>query len=190
MPPNCDLLRITISKYPLWCETHHAMPRAMGNIRGISISFTHRINEEIYQMISKHGELAMVGAETGCTGYIGEIEEVSTRWLEVFALIERAGGAKLPEIKSLDRSDRFKIKMNWLAFIFGPIYFLAMGMWRQVTSYLILMVLYFNTAEIVLVNVFGMSELPLPVLSYCLVWGLTANKSYYKRQVLGEKNWI
>jgi hypothetical protein len=141
-------------------------------------------------MISKHGELAMVGAGTCSTGYIGEIEEVSERWLEVFALIERAGGAKLPELKSLDRSDRFKIKMNWLAFVFGPVYFLAMGMWRQVVSYLTLMVLYYHTAEILMLNVLGIAEVPFPFISYCLVWGMLANRSYYKRQVLGKKIWI
>lgn len=141
-------------------------------------------------MINKYGELAMAGAETSVTGYIGEIEEVSKRWVEVFALIENAGGAKLPELKSLDRGDRFKIKMNWLAFFLGPIYFLAIGLWRQVVSYLTLMVLYFNTVDILMLNVFGMTELPFPVLSYCLVWGMLANRSYYKRQVLGEKNWI
>jgi hypothetical protein len=141
-------------------------------------------------MISKHGELAMVGAETSFTGHIGQIEEVSKRWLEVFALIESAGGAKLPELKSLGRGDRFKIKMNWLAFFFGPVYFLAMGMWRQVVSYLALMVLYFNTVEFLMINVIGMTELPFPYLTYSLVWGMMANRSYYKRQVLSEKNWI
>jgi hypothetical protein len=166
------------------------MPRPTRDIQGNLISFTHRHNEEIYQMISKHGELAMAGAGTSSTGSIGQIEEVSKRWLEVFALIESAGGAKLPELKSLGRGDRFKIKMNWLAFFFGPVYFLAMGMWRQVVSYLVLMVLYFNTVEFLMTNVIGMAELPFPYLTYCLVWGMMANKSYYKRQVLGENNWI
>jgi hypothetical protein len=141
-------------------------------------------------MISKHGELAMAGAGTGITGYVGEIEEVSRRWLEVFALIERAGGAKLPELKSMSRSDRFKIKMNWAAFFFGPVYFLAMGLWRQVVSYLTLMVLYYNTVGILMVDVVGVTELPFPFLSYSLVWGMLANRNYYKLQVLGEKNWI
>jgi hypothetical protein len=166
------------------------MPRPMRDIRSSLVSFTHRHNEEIYQMINKHGELAMVGAATSSTGYIGQIEQVSKRWLEVFALIESAGGAKLPELKSLSRGDRYKIKMNWLAFFFGPGYFLAMGMWRQVVSYLVLMVLYYHTAEILMINVIGMTEVPFPYLTYCLVWGMMANRNYYKLQVLGENNWI
>jgi hypothetical protein len=141
-------------------------------------------------MISKNGELAMVGAGTSSAEYVYQIDEVSKRWLEVFALIESAGGAKLPELKSLGRSDRFKIKMNWLAFIFGPVYFLAMGMWRQVVSYLALMVLYYNTVEFLMINMIGMAELPFPYLTYSLVWGMMANRNYYKRQVLGENNWI
>jgi hypothetical protein len=190
VPQNCELHPETISISPFWCDVHHAMPRSTRNIRGSFVSSYPTTQIEIYQMISKRGELAMAGAETSFTGYIGEIEEVSERWLEVFALIERAGGARLPELKSLDRSDRFKIKMNWLAFFFGPIYFLAMGLWRQVVSYLTLMALYYNTADILMLNVFGMTELPFPFLSYSLVWGMLANRSYYKRQVLGEKNWL
>jgi hypothetical protein len=52
------------------------------------------------------------------------------------------------------------------------------------------MVLYYHTAEILMINVIGMTELPFPYVTYCLVWGMMANRSYYKLQVLGEKNWI
>lgn len=66
------------------------------------------------------------------------------KWADVFILIDKAGGVKKPDFKNLSRKERSRVGMNWGAFFLGPFYYLAMGMWRPMIGYFILMVMFFD----------------------------------------------
>jgi hypothetical protein len=56
---------------------------------------------------------------------------VSDAWKQLFALIQRAGGPPLKNFQSLSFGERMRVGMNFLAFLFGPFYYAAKGMWRK-----------------------------------------------------------
>ena len=82
--------------------------------------------------------------------------------------------------------------MNWAAFFLGPFYYLALGMWRPMVSYFILMVLFFVVIDFAALVFFGIDDFKLygAVGASGVVWGMLANTNYYKLKVLGEKNWF
>lgn len=63
---------------------------------------------------------------------------VSDKWKKRFKVITKAGGPRLPDFRSLPIAERRGINFNWLAFLLGPFYFLAKGLWRQAIVYVLL----------------------------------------------------
>lgn len=51
-------------------------------------------------------------------------------WQERFELIEKAGGPKLPLIRTLSFKERLKM-FNVMGFFFGPFYYFVKGMWKK-----------------------------------------------------------
>ncbi|WP_449468123.1 DUF2628 domain-containing protein [Stenotrophomonas humi] len=62
---------------------------------------------------------------------------VSKSWKSKFGLIDKAGGPDLPNFRNLPFGERFGLNFNILAFIFGPFYCPAKGLWRQAVLYVI-----------------------------------------------------
>jgi hypothetical protein len=106
--------------------------------------------------------------------------DVSDHWKSVFRLIEKAGGAKLPQLRDLERAERRRIMANWRAFFLGPIYLLAKGLWLPA-------LVVFSTAVAVGLALeamgFGGAQLGVGVGIYCY---MRANVLYYRLKVLGE----
>lgn len=113
--------------------------------------------------------------------------EVSEGWKKKFALIEKAGGPALPNLKSLSVMERFKVNFNVLAFVLCPIYYIAKGMWRKgITLFLIM-------AVVVLVMAFAFDGVVLAEkfsdIFGPLLFATQANKDYYRKVVLGRNGW-
>lgn len=121
----------------------------------------------------------------------GDIESlpVSDAWKQKFLLLEKAGGPKQSNFKALSSGERLKIGFNIVAFLFGPLYYLAKGMWRKALT-------LFGVCVAVLVvigfalDLAGMSRVA-DALGYgvAAVFGVRANIDYYKKMVLGDNGW-
>ncbi|MDR6992722.1 DUF2628 domain-containing protein [Luteimonas sp. 3794] len=112
--------------------------------------------------------------------------DVSESWKRKFRLIEKAGGPKLPGFRNLRPGERLRVNFNILGFLFGPIYFLIKGLWRQSVVYLICAV-----TLIVLFEVMGLGELARAMgYGFAALYAVRANVSYYRKVVLGETTWL
>jgi hypothetical protein len=109
--------------------------------------------------------------------------DVAESWKAVFRLIEKAGGAKLPQFRDLSIKERRAIQANWRAFFLGPLYFLAKGLWRPA-------LVVFGTAFAIILALeamgFGGAKLGIGVGLYCY---MRANVLYYRLKVDGEQPW-
>ncbi len=61
---------------------------------------------------------------------------LSEKWLRRFAVIDKAGRERVrwwrwPEAKQLTAKEKRLITLNLWAFVFGPFYYLYLGMWRK-----------------------------------------------------------
>jgi hypothetical protein len=111
---------------------------------------------------------------------------VSEAWKRRFRLIEKAGGPDLPRFRDLPFGERFGLNFNVLAFFFGPIYYLAKGLWRQAALYLVIAV-----ALLFLLDAMGFGEFSRGLgYGFAAVYALRANVSYYKKAVLGDAPWL
>lgn len=114
---------------------------------------------------------------------------VSDSWKQKFRLIQKAGGPKQPNLKSLSSGERMKIVFNIVAFLFGPIYYLVKGMWKKALS-----LFGASLAAIVVLGTI-LELLGFPKLADALGYGaaaffaVRANIDYYKKMVLGDNGW-
>lgn len=115
--------------------------------------------------------------------------DLSPAWRARFELIDKAGGASLPGLKSLSMGERFKL-MNWWALFFGAFYYIAKGMWRKGIALAVVLVLASMVVSLII------DMLALPIYSDGLTTGasaalfsLRANIDYYKKIVLGQNGW-
>lgn len=112
--------------------------------------------------------------------------DVSDAWKRKFRLIEKAGGPTLPNFRELPFGERYALGLNFLAFLFGPFYYLAKGLWRQAVLYFIL-----AFALVVVLELVGLGKISRGIgYGFAAVYGLRANTSYYRRVVLGEAPWV
>jgi len=110
--------------------------------------------------------------------------DVSEGWKRVFRLIERAGGGDLKGMRDLSFGERWDIQTNWLAFFFGPFYFLCKGLWRQTISYVLMTMLLVAVLE-------AMGWAPRSMgVGLGVVYSMRANVGYYMRIVNGRAPWF
>jgi hypothetical protein len=109
--------------------------------------------------------------------------DVADAWKDVFRLIEKAGGAKLPSFRDLPNKERRAIQSNWAAFFFGPFYFLAKGLWLPA-----LVVFCSAIALGLALEAMGIGGAKLGIAFgfYCY---MRANVLYYRLKVDGEQPW-
>jgi uncharacterized protein YebE (UPF0316 family) len=96
----------------------------------------------------------------------------------------------MPHIKSLSKADRrHVVGFNILAFLFGPFYYAAKGMWRKAISLFALMAAIVIALGLVL-DAFGLERVA-NALGYGVgaVFAVRANIDYYKKMVLGDNGW-
>jgi hypothetical protein len=104
-------------------------------------------------------------------------------------LIQKAGGPPLKNFKALTFGERMRVGMNFLAFIFGPFYYAAKGMWRKG------LVLFVGGNAIIFVVALACAVLEIDVSPQAFgaglgaVFGSQANMDFYKKEVLGKSGW-
>jgi hypothetical protein len=115
--------------------------------------------------------------------------DVSDKWKQKFRIFEKAGGPKLPRFKELAARERSKITFNILAFLFGPFYYLAKGMWRKALSLsaAVFVAVLVVAIVLILVDLGGL----VGALGYGAnaIYAARANVDYYKKMVLGDNGW-
>ena len=114
---------------------------------------------------------------------------VSDNWKTKFLLIERAGGVKMSELKALTTGERMKISFSVLAFLFGPFYYLAKGMWKKAIALFLVCLVVVVVLEIAL-EMAGLGRFG-KALTYGVgaVYAIRANIDYYKKMVLRQNGW-
>jgi len=129
------------------------------------------------------------GAPQGATQSQQTREDTGTsaKWQRRFALIQKAGGAKLGSMNKLTMSERLAVKFNVWGFFFGPFYYAFLGMWKRALTLLGVGVAIILIGE-VLLSAIGA---PQSVASF-FVAGFFAGKvnvDYCKKQVLNDNGW-
>ena len=115
---------------------------------------------------------------------------VSATWKKRFNWLKKAGGPSMPNLKTMPKAERKGFSFfNILAFLFGPFYYLAKGMWRKGISLFIVCAAVVIALEFLLVMIgFGQFGKALGY-GVSAVFAVRANIDYYKKMVLGENNW-
>lgn len=115
---------------------------------------------------------------------------VSDKWKERFKAMHMAGGPNLPLLKELSAEDRKKVSpFNILAFLFGPFYYLAKGMWRKAITLFALCFIGLIALEVVLALV-GLAKLTKGTgFAVGAVYAVLGNRDYYSKMVLGKNGW-
>ncbi len=117
--------------------------------------------------------------------------QVSDAWKRRFHAIAKAGGPRLPQLKALPvRERRHAMGFNILAFLFGPLYYLAKGMWRRAVSYTVLVLAAILLIDLLL-EALGYGDLTR-FLSYgvAALFAMRANLDYFKVKVQGDNGWL
>lgn len=130
-------------------------------------------------------DMAVKGAASNTADHSGQ--DISEVWKERFALIEKAGGAKLPKLGELESAEKRKVLFNIWGLLFAPFYYLAKGMWKKAIvlaalSIVIALVIDALLGESRVVDL--MTNLIAPAL-----FAVRANVDFYKKTILGDNNW-
>lgn len=116
-----------------------------------------------------------------------EVEIVSESWQKKFDLLEKAGGVKMPNAKKLSFGDRRKIVFNIWGFLFGPIYYIAKGMWRKAISLFGVSILIIVILELIC-REFGFSSAITNFVA-AAIFSNRATVDYYKKIKLKDNGW-
>lgn len=116
-------------------------------------------------------------------------ENISQLWRIRFDLIEKAGGPELPQHKRLRISERLRVMFNFWAFVFGPLYYIAKGMWRKAIA-----IFSPGLALFILITMLapdGELDFIMSAVNSATVatFTLRANISYYRKMILGDNGW-
>jgi hypothetical protein len=114
-------------------------------------------------------------------------EVVSAGWKKKFALIDKAGGVDMPNASKLTFWQRFTVKYNFWAFLFGPIYYMVKGMWKRAITLTGAAIVL----TIVLAVVAGYFHRSFPGIGLLapIMFGVFANEHYYKKVVQRNNGW-
>jgi hypothetical protein len=113
----------------------------------------------------------------------------SVAWKKVFLLIQKAGGPSLKNIAALTGGERMRVMTNIWAFMFGPLYYAANGMWKKG------LLLFLGGSALVIIVEMAFVVLDIDVPAQALGLGLSslfstqANIDFYKKEVLRKSGW-
>jgi hypothetical protein len=134
-----------------------------------------------------HCEGAQAGVAGAAAAARSNPQGQGSLWRRRFALIDKAGGPKLPNVWKLPINEVWSIKFNLWAFIFQPFYYAAKGMWKKGLTFLALSILIVGVAAMLLESM-GVDSSFLLLVAPGIFSG-QANVSYYKFIKLGHNRW-
>ena len=115
--------------------------------------------------------------------------DVPERWKRRFRAIHAAGGPRLPNAKALPFWERQRTMFNVFGFLFGPVYYLYLGMWKKALTLFVACVVVIVVIAIVLVMTgYGRYATALNYGAAAL-FGIRVNIDYYKKKVLLDNSW-
>jgi hypothetical protein len=117
---------------------------------------------------------------------------ISDAWRARFALLHKAGGAAMPQSIELTLGERAMVRFNLPAFVLGPVYYAAMGMWKKGVTLGLLSCLLIVLARLLLGTV-GLAHSGLTAMAYLiapLLYATRANIDYFTRVVLHDDGWL
>lgn len=114
--------------------------------------------------------------------------DVPEKWKQKFALIEKAGGPKLPKYNELAGNERSKVIFNIWGFLFGPFYYLAKGMWKKA---IVLTALCLPAVILLDIALDSFSSRFSVITNFIVpaVFAVRANLDFYKKTVLADNGW-
>lgn len=134
---------------------------------------------------------SMLGSPRAAT--VDDFAELPEKWRQRFAAIEKAGGERArwwrwPEAKQLTGKEKRLITSNLWAFVFGPFYYLYLGLWRKaITLSLVVLVL-----DVILGMVGDALNIPIDNFLWivsAVMFKQCANVDYYRKTVLKQREW-
>lgn len=126
-------------------------------------------------------------------GAADDLAGLPEKWRRRFAAIEKAGGERVrwwrwPEVNRLTAKEKRLITSNVWAFVFGPFYYLYLGMWRKAIT--------LSLVALSLDVILGMAgdALDVPVDRFlwivsAVIFKQCANVDYYRKTVSKRKEW-
>ncbi|GAB2867445.1 hypothetical protein GCM10027277_40610 [Pseudoduganella ginsengisoli] len=117
---------------------------------------------------------------------------ISDAWRTRFALLHKAGGAAMPQSIALSMAERAVVRFNVLAFVLGPIYYVAMGMWKKAVTLGLLALALIGVIQMLLAAL-NLSHSGLAAMAYLILpvtYAARANIDYFTRIVLHDDSWL
>ena len=104
---------------------------------------------------------------------------------------DQKSGPKLSKLKELTFGERLKIMISFWAMLFGPFYYLYMGMWRKAITYTVLgygvvFLLLFIMEMIGMDSNIGAKGLGSGLAAF---FGMRVYICYYQKMVLNDNGW-
>lgn len=124
--------------------------------------------------------------------------DMSDKWKASFKAFEQLGGPAMQRMKTLPKAERvalFKasrvsLGSFALAFLFGPFYYIAKGMWKK-GIILWLMVTAIVLTVMVVMELVGLGEFSRGVgFGGAAIIAMMSSRDFYAFKVLGDKGWL
>lgn len=116
---------------------------------------------------------------------------LNERWRTRFDFFSRHGTAFSKDFKhaaqSLPWRKRGIIRWNFFGMIFGPIYFLVLGLWKEALS-----IEAIHLGFIATLSMLGVEDMPIyKGISHGIagIYAITANRLYYLKRIQRESRW-
>jgi hypothetical protein len=117
---------------------------------------------------------------------------ISDAWRTRFALLHKAGGAAMPQSIELTLGERATVRFNLPAFVLGPVYYAAMGMWKKGVTLALLSCGLILLARLLL-GTLGLAHSGFTAMAWLippLLYATRANIDYFTRVVLHDDGWL
>jgi hypothetical protein len=117
---------------------------------------------------------------------------ISDAWRARFAVLHKAGGAAMPQSIALTLGERAMVRFNLPAFLLGPVYYAAMGMWKKGVSLALLSIVLVLLARLLL-GAAGLAHSGFAAMVFAipsLLYATRANIDYFTRVVLQDDSWL
>jgi hypothetical protein len=123
------------------------------------------------------------------------IEKMPAAYLEVFELIEKAGGVDCAYDNNslLTTKERNKVLINFWAFFFTIFFYIKHGMWRRGVNLLLIAILFCLAIFFIIYGLLGIQEQSSINMAVNVgsgaIFGYYANGDLYNRYILNQKKW-